>query len=99
VETQQPIAQSLPTQVEDIEKYRREYASLGSDFHQDMTLVKYFGLRIRNHPSDPQRGGQQGNNIDFIRKVGKLTIPSFDGSLKCTARSWVQNIDTYYKIN
>jgi hypothetical protein len=37
--------------------------------------------------------------MDFIRKFGKLTIPSFDGSPKCTARSWVQKLDTYYKLN
>jgi hypothetical protein len=29
--------------------------------------------------------------------VGKITIPSFDGS--CTARAWVQKLDTYYKLN
>jgi hypothetical protein len=48
------------------------------------------------------RGGQQlqqGHNIDFIHKVGKLTIPSFDGSSKCTAIAWVQKLDTYYKLN
>jgi hypothetical protein len=46
-----------------------------------MTLVEYCGLRLRNRPREPQRGGkqkqQQGHNLDFIRKVGKLTIPSF----------------------
>jgi hypothetical protein len=75
---------------------------LGRDFHQDMTLVEYCGLRLRNRPREPQRGGQQqqqGHNLDFIRKVGKLTIPSFDGSSKCTARAWVQKLDTYYKLN
>jgi hypothetical protein len=101
--TQQPIAQRQPTQAEDIVEYRREYAALGPDFHQDMTLVEYCGLRLRNRPRDTQRGGQQqqqqGHNIDFIRKVGKLTIPSFDGSSKCTARAWVQKLDTYYKLN
>jgi hypothetical protein len=68
-----------------------------------MTLVEYCGLRLRNRPRDPQRGGQQqhpqGKNIDFMRKVGKLTIPSFDGSSRCTARAWVQKLDTYYKLN
>jgi hypothetical protein len=90
VAAQQSIAQRLPTQAEDIAEYRREYATLGRDFHQGMTLVKYCGLRLRNCPREPQRGGQQqqqGHNIDFIRKVGKLTIPSFDGSSKCTARA------------
>jgi hypothetical protein len=69
-----------------------------------MTLVEYCGLRLRNRPREPQRGGpqqqqQQGHNIDFTRKVGKLTIPSFDGSSKCTSRAWVQKLDTYYKLN
>jgi hypothetical protein len=67
-----------------------------------MNLVEYYGLRLRNRPREPQRGGlqqQQGHNIDFIQKVGKLTIPSFDGSSKCTARAWVQKLDTYYKLN
>jgi hypothetical protein len=97
-----PITQRLPTHAEDIGEYRREYATLGRDFHQVMTLVEYCGLRLRNHPRELQRGGsqqQQGHNIDFIRKVGKLTIPSFDGSPKCTARAWVQKLDTYYKLN
>jgi hypothetical protein len=34
-----------------------------------------------------------------MRKFGKLTIPSFDGSNKCTARAWVQNLDTYFQLN
>jgi len=37
--------------------------------------------------------------MDFIWKVGKLTIPSFDGSSKCIAKAWVQKLDTYYKLN
>jgi hypothetical protein len=100
--TQQPLAQRLPTQAEDIAEYKREYAALGRDFHHDMTLVEYCGLRGMDHPREPQRGGQQqqqGHNIDFIRKVGKLTIPSFDGSSKCTARAGVQKLDMYYKLN
>jgi hypothetical protein len=97
-----PIAQRAPTHVEDIAEYRREYAALGRDSHQDMTLVEYRGLRLRNHPRELQRRGlqqQQEHNMDFIRKVGKLTIPSFDGSPKCTAKAWVQKLDTYYKLN
>jgi hypothetical protein len=102
VAAQVPIAQRPTTHAEDIAKYWREYAALGQDFHQDMTLIEYCRLRLRNRPREPQRGGQQqqqGHNIDFIRKVGKLTIPSFDGSSRCTARAWVQKLDTYYKLN
>jgi hypothetical protein len=58
VAAQQLIAQRLPTQAEDIAEYRRESAALGRDFHQDTTLVEYCGLRLRNRPREPQRGGQ-----------------------------------------
>jgi hypothetical protein len=97
---QQSITQRHPTQAKDITEYKREYVALGPDFRHDMTLVEYCGLKLRNGPIDTQRGGQQqGHNIDFIWKVGKLTIPSFDGSSKCTARTWVQKLDMYYKLN
>ena len=97
-----PIAQRPPTHADDIAEYRREYVALGRDFHQDMTLVEYCALRLRNRPREPQRGGpqqQQGHNLNFIQNFGKLTIPSFDGSSKYTARDWVQKLDTYYKLN
>jgi hypothetical protein len=64
-----PITQRPPTHADDIAEYRREYAALGRDFHQDMTLVEYYGLRLRNRPRESQRGGpqqQQGHNLDFI---------------------------------
>jgi hypothetical protein len=102
VATPPPIAQRPPTHADDIAEYRREYVALGRDFHQDMTLVEYYGLRLRNRPREPQRGGpqqQQGHNLDFIHKVGKLTIPSLNGSSKYTARAWVKRLDTYYKLN
>jgi hypothetical protein len=41
--------------------------------------------------------GQQ--NLDFMRKVGKLTIPSFDGLNKCTTREWVQKLEHVFQLN
>jgi hypothetical protein len=69
VAVQLSIAQRSSTHAEDIAEYRREYTALGCDFHQDMTLVEYYGLRLKNHPREPWRGGpqqQQGHNMDFI---------------------------------
>jgi hypothetical protein len=54
-----PIPQRPPTHADDIAEYRKEYVALGHDFHQDMTLVEYYGLRLRNHPKELQRGGPQ----------------------------------------
>jgi hypothetical protein len=47
-----PIAQRPPTHVDDIAKYRRDYVALGRDFHKHMTLVEYYGLRLRNRPRE-----------------------------------------------
>jgi hypothetical protein len=59
VEAQISIAWRPSTHAEDIAEYWREYVALGHDFHWDMTLVKYYGLRLRNCLREPQRGGPQ----------------------------------------
>jgi hypothetical protein len=51
------IAHRPPTHADDTAEYRREYVALGHDFHQDMTLVEYCGIRLKIHPREPQRGG------------------------------------------
>jgi hypothetical protein len=48
-----------PTHADDIVEYRREYTTLVHDFHQNMTLVKYYGLILRKCPREPQREGPQ----------------------------------------
>jgi hypothetical protein len=47
-----PIAQRPPTHADNIAEYRREYTTLGHDLYQDMTLVEYYRLRLRNHPRE-----------------------------------------------
>jgi hypothetical protein len=58
-----------------------------------MSLQDYCTIKYRNRPREVNRGKK---NDDLRRKVGKLTISSFDGSSKYTARAWVQNLDTYF---
>jgi hypothetical protein len=73
--------------------------ALGMKFHADMSLMDYCSIRYRNRPREAQRGNGQTHNIDFIKKVGKLNIPTFDGSSQCSAQAWVQKLDTYFKLN
>jgi hypothetical protein len=37
--------------------------------------------------------------MDFIKKGGKLNIPTFDRSSRCSTQAWVQKLDTYFKLN
>jgi hypothetical protein len=73
--------------------------ALGPDFHADMSLLVYCLIRYRNRPRETQRGNAQSQNMDFIKKVGKLNIPTFDGLSRCLAQEWVQKLDTYFKLN
>jgi hypothetical protein len=54
-----------------------------------------FHLTMRKKP----RTGQNPQNFDLLRKLGNMTIPTFDGSDRCTARAWVHKLDTYFQLN
>jgi hypothetical protein len=61
--------------------------------------MDYCSIRYRNRPREAQRGNEKTHNMDFIKKVGKLNIPTFDGSSCCSAHACVQKLDTYFKFN
>jgi hypothetical protein len=61
--------------------------------------MDYCSIRYRNGPREAQRGNGQTHDMDFMKKVGKLNIPTFDGSSRCLAQAWVQKLDTYLKLN
>jgi hypothetical protein len=60
----------------------------------EQRLVMLFHLTMRNKP----RTGQNQQNFDLLGKLGKMTIPPFDGSDRCTARAWVHKLDTYFHL-
>jgi hypothetical protein len=81
-----------------IAEFRGDYLTLGIEFYADMILMDYCLLMYRNRSIKVQMGNMQAQNMEFIKKVGKLTIPSFEGSSNCHSQAWVQNIDTYFKL-
>jgi 5-methylcytosine-specific restriction endonuclease McrBC GTP-binding regulatory subunit McrB len=56
-------------------------------------------IRYQNRSEEALRGNTQTQNMDFIKKVGKLNIITFNGSSRCSAQAWVQKLDTYFKLN
>lgn len=66
---------------------------LGDDLHAIMYLVYFYTIKYKNRPREYNRGPL---NFKLQRIVGKLIIPSFDGSSKCTTRARVQKLDTYF---
>jgi hypothetical protein len=77
--------------------YLEEYRRLGDDFQAAMSFHDFFHLKSKNMPRGAK--GTMSQNTELQRTLGKVTIPNFDGSSKCTARAWVQKLDTYFQLN
>jgi hypothetical protein len=95
LEEQPTGAQGQPDPVDKVSNYFREYHALAEEIQEEMSYNDYCNLRMRNRP----RIAQHQQNFDLMRKIGKLTVPSFDGSAKSTARAWVHKLDTYFQLN
>ena len=85
-------SQDIPFRV-----YLEEYKRLGDDFQAAMCFHDFCDLKSKTRPSGAKRAVSQ--NLELQRTLGKVTIPNFDGSSKCTARAWVQKLDTYLQLN
>ena len=38
-------------------------------------------------------------NEDIQCGLGRLFFPSYDGSPKCTTKSWIEKLNTYFQLN
>jgi hypothetical protein len=61
-------------------EYRTYYLALGLEFHGDTGLLDYCSIKYHNRPREAKKGNGKTQNMDFVKKVGKLNIPTFDGS-------------------
>jgi hypothetical protein len=61
-------------------EYKRDYLELGLEFHEDMNMLYYCSIPYQKKPREAHSGNGETQNMDFIKKVGKLNIPNFDGS-------------------
>jgi hypothetical protein len=77
--------------------YLEEYRRLGDDFHSAMSFAEFCNLKCRNRPRGAMK--EMTQNFELQRTLGKVTIPNFDGTSKCSARSWVQKLDTYFQLH
>ena len=90
-----PLAQAEPK--EPMSAYLREYRALGEDFHSAMTFTNFYHFKSKNKPKFYNRPFTQ--NYELQRTVGKLTIPTFEGTWGGPTWNWVQKLDTYFQLN
>ena len=77
--------------------YLQEYRDLGDEFHVAMSFLDFCNIKRRNRPRNFNRGFIQ--NYELQKTLGRLTIPNFEGTHGCSARIWVQKLDTYFQLN
>jgi hypothetical protein len=80
--------------VEKMARCTKEYYGLDMVIQKKMSLDQYCQLKFRNNPRSNHR-----SSFEFERRAGKIEIPYFDGTTKMTTQAWVQNLDTYLKLN
>ena len=80
-----PLAQAEPK--ESISASLREYKALGDDFQSAMTYTDFCHFKSKNKPRAYNRPFTQ--NYELQHTVGKLTIPTFEGTQGGPARNWV----------
>ena len=80
-----PLAQAESE--ESMSAYLREYRALGDDFHSTMTVTNFYHFKSKNKPKAYNRPFTQ--NYELQHTIGKLAIPTFEGTRGGPARNWV----------
>jgi len=89
------VAPEGPTEQDDSYlAYLKEYRRLGNDVQAVISFTDFCHLKQKNRP----RGAKRTPNHELQKTLGKVTIPNFDGSSKCSTRTWVQKLDTYFQL-
>ena len=81
-----------------VEDKHAEYLSLKEEYcRMDLTFKEFCDLRYKTKSIGGFRNHNQ--NYESNNFLGRISLPYFDGSSKCTTSSWVQKIDTYFQLN
>ena len=80
-----PLTQVEPT--ESMSAYLIEYRALGDEFHPAMNFTDFCHFKNKNKPRAYNKPFTQ--NYELQRIVGKLTIPTFEGTRGGPTWNWV----------
>ena len=82
-----------------LEDYFEEYESQNQRFKDQLIFQEFFHLKDKRRPGHHHRGGGFIQNHDRHHSMDGLFLPNFDGSSKCSAKSWVEKLDIYFQLN
>ena len=79
--------------------YFLEYESQSKRFKEHLNFQEFCRIKDNRRPNNHNRGVGYMQNNDLQRTMRRFFLPSFDGSLKCTTKAWVEKLDTYFQLN
>lgn len=94
-----PIAQIKPAREDtpQMRDYFREWQVMDEYFKEALSFRDY--CKLKQSERNKGYGGQGTQNYELQRTIGRMYFPTFDGTAKCTARAWVEKMDTYFQLN
>ena len=84
---------------ENFEDYFLEYDSQSLRFKDHLSFQEFCQIKDNRRPRHHTRGGGFIQNNDPHWTMGRFFLLAFDGSSKCTPKSWVEKLDIYFQFN
>lgn len=81
---------------ENLEDYFMEYEAQSQRFKDNLIFQEFYHIEDNRRPRHHNRGGGFIHNHGLHQNMGIFLLPNFDGSSKCTAKSWVEKLDIYF---
>ena len=78
---------------ESLEEYFMEYESQSQRFKDHLSCQEFCHIKENRRARHHNRGVGFIQNHDLHHTIGRFFLPNFDGSSKCTAKSWVEKLD------
>ncbi|KAH9322451.1 hypothetical protein KI387_017090, partial [Taxus chinensis] len=92
-----PEVEIQPSIVDDIVANYEEYKVLPGEIREAISLTNFINLK-KNRSGPRAEPRPQTNQRDLQQALGKLSLPTFDGSGKSTTRAWIQKLDTFLSL-
>lgn len=73
------------------------WESMGEDFKATLPFRDY--CQLKQNEKGRYSGGLSIESLELQHTIGRMYFPTYDGSAKCTARAWVEKLDTYFQLN
>lgn len=79
--------------------YFAEYRSYGREFGEALSFHDFCRLKNNSKPRNQNRGSGYTQGGELQHTMGRFFLPTYDGSSKCSAKSWVEKLVIYFQLN